>query len=144
LTAPTTVYRTGDARTVELPYYVRADGELVVAEVSAHVPYAIARMFTIRAPLGAIRGDHAHRRCWQFLLCVHGEVDVICEDTHDQRIFSLDRSNVGLLIPPTIWGSEIFRTNHAVLVVLCDRPFQEEDYIREYPDFLAFRKAIGS
>ena len=51
---------------------------------------------------------------------------------------------LALLVPPTIWHSVIFRETNSVLVVLCDRHFQEEDYIREYPDFLAFRKAIGS
>jgi dTDP-4-dehydrorhamnose 3,5-epimerase-like enzyme len=144
LTAPITVYRASDVLTIELPCYRRDDGEIVVAEGSSHMPFAIARMFTLRAPLGVTRGQHAHRRCSLLLLCVHGAVDVVNDDSSDRRTFTLDRGNVALLVPPTIWHSLIFRATNSVLVVLCDRHFQEEDYIREYPDFLAFRKAIGS
>ena len=144
MTASITVYRTNDARTIELPHYRREDGEIVVAEGSSQVPFAIARMFTLRAPKGATRGQHAHRRCSLLLLCVNGAVDIVNDDSHDKSTFTLDRGNVGLLVPPTIWHSVIFRETNSVLVVLCDRHFQEEDYIRKYPDFLVFRKAIGS
>ena len=144
MTAPITVYRASDARTIELPRYRREDGEIVVAEGSSQLLFAIARMFTLRAPQGATRGHHAHRRCSLLLLCVHGAIDIVNDDSREQRTFTLDRGNVALLVPPTIWHSLIFRATNSVLVVLCDRHFQEEDYIREYPDFLAFRKAIGS
>jgi dTDP-4-dehydrorhamnose 3,5-epimerase-like enzyme len=144
LTVPITVHRAGDVRAIELPCYRREDGEIVVAEGSSQVPFAIARMFTLRAPQGATRGQHAHRRCSLLLLCVNGAVDVVNDDSHDKNTFTLDQGNVGLLVPPTIWHSVIFRETNSVLVVLCDRHFQEEDYIREYSDFLAFRKAIRS
>ena len=129
-----------DVRLIELPYHTRGDGGVVVAE-GPNVPFAVARMFTVTAPLGAERGKHAHKLCSQFMLCAHGEIEIICDDGTTQRSFALDRPNVALLVPPTIWNTVIYRQEGAVLTVLCDRIYEPDDYFHEYPDFLAARKA---
>jgi UDP-2-acetamido-3-amino-2,3-dideoxy-glucuronate N-acetyltransferase len=98
----------------------------------------------LRAPVGARRGQHAHRLCSQFMICVSGKVDVFCDDGRDQRTFTLDRSNVALLVPPTIWSTVIFRDKGSVLAVLCDRLYEEGDYIRDSISFLAYRTAARS
>ena len=96
-------------RIIDLPRHARADGEVVVAEVAAQVPFAITRMFTLTAPSSAERGRHAHRLCSQFMVCVAGAIDVVCDDGHEHRSFRLDRGHLGLLVPPMIWNSVIFR-----------------------------------
>jgi dTDP-4-dehydrorhamnose 3,5-epimerase-like enzyme len=128
-------------RLIELPRYARDDGEIVVAQAFDQVPFTMARVFTLTAPRGARRGEHAHRRCTQFMLCVHGAVDVLCDDSRDQEVFTLDRNNLALLVPPTIWNTVIFKEERSVVMVLCDRLFEEADYLREYDEFVAFRKA---
>ena len=128
-------------RLIELPRYARDDGEVVVGQAFSQVPFVIARMFTLTAPLGARRGEHAHRRCTQFMLCVHGSVDVLCDDGRDKEVFTLDRNNLALCVPPTIWNTVVFKEDRSVVMVLCDRPFEEADYMRTYLEFLAFRKA---
>ncbi len=80
-----------DVRLIKPPQYVDADGLLVVTEAGAQVPFEIQRMFTIVAPAGAKRGQHAHRLCSQFMLCVNGAVDIVCDDGRDRKTFSLDR-----------------------------------------------------
>jgi dTDP-4-dehydrorhamnose 3,5-epimerase-like enzyme len=130
-----------DVRLIELPKHAREDGQIVVAQSGAHVPFAIARMFTLTAALGAKRGEHAHRQCLQFMICVHGSVDVTCADGREQRTFLLDRSNLALLVPPTIWNTVTARKEDSVLAVLCDRGYEEHDYIRDYAEFVAFRQA---
>ena len=131
-------------RLIELPCFQREDGDLVVAETATQVPFAIQRMFILRAPAGAHRGQHAHRLCSQFMMCVSGAVDVVCDDGREQRTFALDRGNVALLVPPTIWSTVIFREKGSVLAVLCDRPYEENDYIRDSAAFLAFRTSAQS
>jgi hypothetical protein len=138
------LFNINDVRMIELPRHARDDGEIVVAQGGAQVPFTIARMFTIRAPEGARRGEHAHRQCSQLMLCIHGAVDVINDDSQTQQTFALDRSNLALYVPPTIWSTVIFRQSGSVLAVLCDRGFEERDYLRTYPEFLAFRKATHS
>lgn len=128
---------------VELPLYGAENGELVVMEGLAHVPFRIARVFTVRAPMDAVRGMHAHRRCAQFLVCVSGSIEVVCDAGGEKLKVLLDRPGLGLLIPPSIWATEIYRQADSVLVVLCDRNYEAEDYIRDYDEFLAYR-AIGT
>ena len=130
-----------DLRLIELTSHARDDGEVVVAEVADHVPFSVARMFTLRAPLAAERGKHAHRLCSQLMLCVHGAVGIVCEDGKDQRTFELDQGSLALFVPPSIWNTVIFRKKDSVLVVLCDRHYEEHDYIRSYPEFVAYRKS---
>jgi dTDP-4-dehydrorhamnose 3,5-epimerase-like enzyme len=130
-----------DARLIELPRHARANGEVVVAEASAQVPFQIRRMFALTAPAGAKRGHHAHRLCSQFMVCVNGAVDVVCEDGREQKTFMLERRDLALLVPPGLWNTVDFRQSGSVLVVLCDRPYEESDYIRNYAEFLSFREA---
>ncbi len=136
-----TLYTVHDVHLLELPRFARVDGEIVVAQ-AAQVPFAITRMFSLTAPMGSVRGEHAHRRCTQFMLCVHGTVEVVCDDSRDRKTFVLDRNNLAVCVPPTIWSSVIFKVHRSVVVVLCDRPFEDSDYLREYPEFLTYRKAL--
>ena len=128
-----------DARLVHLPRHAEAHGELVVAEAAAQVPFRIERMFALVAPAGTKRGCHAHRLCSQFMICVSGAVDVICEDGGRKGTFMLDRRNRALLVPPGLWNTVEFRQSDSVLVVLCDRVYEAHDYIRDYAEFLSFR-----
>ncbi|HSZ67838.1 MAG TPA: FdtA/QdtA family cupin domain-containing protein [Xanthobacteraceae bacterium] len=131
----------GAVRLIELPRYSRDDGEVVVAQVAAHIAFPITRVFTVTAPLDALRGEHAHIRCTQFMLCVHGAVEIVCDDGRQKRTFHLNRNNLALCVPPAIWNNIFFRHDKSVVMVLCDRPFEEDDYLRDYSKFLAFRKA---
>jgi dTDP-4-dehydrorhamnose 3,5-epimerase-like enzyme len=133
----------GNARLINLPRHARGDGEVVVAEAAAQVPFRIERMFTLTAPAGAQRGRHAHRQCSQFMICVSGAVDVVCDEGGKQRTFVLDRSDLALVVPPGLWNTVEFRQNGSVLVVLCDRLYEADDYIRDYAEFLSFRDSVS-
>jgi WxcM-like, C-terminal len=129
-----------DVRLIELPRFARDDGAVVVAETGAAVPFTVARIFTVTAPAGAHRGNHAHRLCTQLMFCAHGIVEVICDDGRMRQSFVLDRGNLALCVPPTIWNTIVYREAGSVLTVLCDRPFEESDYLRTYDAFVAYRK----
>lgn len=131
---------TADVRRIVLPEHGRDDGSVVVAETFVHVPYSIARVFTLQAPLGARRGHHAHRLCSQFMVCVQGAVDIICDDGRERRTFTLDHGNQALLVPPMIWNIVDFRHTAAILAVMCDRHYEEHDYVRDYAEFLKLRQ----
>ncbi|MDB4945226.1 MAG: hypothetical protein JWP97_4760 [Labilithrix sp.] len=136
--APVTV---DDVRLVELPSHRSADGELVVVEHGQAIPYVVRRMFTVRADAGAIRGRHAHKRCSQFLVCSHGRIEVDCDDGSREVTFELATGTRGLLVPPGIWATERYVTADSVLVVLCDRLYEADDYLRDHDQFLAWRRA---
>jgi dTDP-4-dehydrorhamnose 3,5-epimerase-like enzyme len=126
-----------DVRWIDLPS--RDQGQLVVMQALAEVPFSLARVFMVRADAGATRGRHAHRQCSQLLVCVNGTVDVKCEDAANEAAFVLDSPARGLLVPPSIWASQLYRDPGSILLVLCDRAYEPEDYIRDYPEFQAYR-----
>lgn len=129
-----------DVLQLPLPQHFSADGDVVVLEEGRQVPFRVARTFTVRARAGAVRGRHAHKHCAQLLVCVHGEIAVECDDGAARSHYLLDSGNKGLLVPPSIWGTETYRTDNAVLMVLCDRPYEVDDYLRDYQQFLNWRK----
>lgn len=132
-----------DVQRIELPRHVGDNGELVVIEQGKAMLFPVLRVFTVRAGAGAIRGQHAHKRCAQFLVCVHGAIDVECDDGSTKTTHHLDAGHVGLLVPPGIWASETYVTAGAVLSVLCDRHYEADDYLRDYHAFLSWRGSDG-
>ena len=124
---------------IELPYLKENNGDLVVVEGEI-IPFSIKRVFNVRQQKGDIRGRHAHLHCSQLLICTNGAVEVKCDDISTTEIYVLDKPNFGLFIPPGIWADQKYIENNTILTVLCDRPFEEADYVRNYDDFKLFSK----
>ena len=116
------------------------DEDLTVFEGNADVPFAIARTFVVHADGGTSRGSHAHKECSQLLVCLAGHVDVTVNDGIDSTTVGLDNPTDGLLIPPTLWAEQTYLDDRNILMVLCDRPYEAEDYIRDHDAYVAFRK----
>jgi dTDP-4-dehydrorhamnose 3,5-epimerase-like enzyme len=124
---------------LNLPYDFAENGDLTVMEGLAHIPFAIARVFVVRGFAGSVRGKHAHKACTQFLTCPYGNVEVRCDDGSDVATFVLDKPEVGLLLPPGIWAQQTYLVANSVLTVLCDRPYERLDYIRDYGEYKKYR-----
>ena len=127
---------------VKLPHHFEDNGDLVVMEGLINVPFVIARVFVVRAPDGAVRGQHAHKACAQFLTCPRGKVEVNCSDGSQSAVFELVHPNIGLYIPPGIWAEQRYLTGNAALTVLCDRVYEPNDYIRDYFEYLDYRQGL--
>ena len=120
------------------------NGNLGFIEGGRDVPFQIARAFFVYGVhAGDIRGQHAHKHCHQFLICVHGRVEVTCDDGKEKRTFVLDSPLKGLHIPPSIWAEQRYFSSETMLMVLADRLFEESDYLRDRDAFMAFRGAGG-
>ena len=118
--------------------YGNSDGTLSVYECGKQVPFDIRRVFTVSARKNDVRGNHAHKKCTQLLVCISGKILVSCDDGSVSTQYLLDNMSMGLLVPPGIWTSEEYVDNAAVLMVLCDRGYEADDYIRDYNDFKNF------
>lgn len=127
-------------RRIEAPFFEADNGDLSVFEAGGAVPFTIARVFVVRAGVGAVRGMHAHKECAQLMTCSSGAIVVECDDSTKKERHVLDRPNIALLVPAGIWAQEVYREPHTVLTVLCDRPYAAEDYIRDYDDFMSYRR----
>lgn len=111
---------------------------LVVYEGEKRVPFNIARIFVINAIKKSIRGSHAHKECTQLLVVLNGKCKIICDDGFEKKEIILDHACKGLLIPPTIWAEQEYQPG-TTLMVLTDKPYDEQDYIRDYESFIRFR-----
>ena len=115
----------------------RVRGNLSAAEFGNDLPFIPQRYFlTYAIPSEQTRGEHAHRLCSQFLVCVHGECHLRVEDGENCEEFCLNRPTFGVLVPPMVWATEHLHSPDSVLMVLASRPYEPEDYIRDYRDFL--------
>ena len=116
-------------------------GNLSAAEVGKHLPFGPKRYFIVfDVPGKDVRGEHAHRHCEQFLVCVRGSVNVVVDDGTNSEEIVLNEPNVGLYLPPLVWAIQFKYSTDALLLVLASDPYDPEDYIRDYE---AFRAAIG-
>ena len=124
------------------PVYDDPNGVLAVFEGApgaAKVPFSIARVFTVLANKGAIRGRHAHYRCTQLLVCLSGAILVTCFDGTSTEEVALESSGEGILIPPKIWATQEYQKDNSVMMVFCDRRYEPEDYIRDYQAFIKLK-----
>ena len=130
-----------NVRNVTLHRLVQADdmrGSLVSGEIDRHIPFAPQRFFSVmNVPSKDVRGAHAHRSCEQFLVCQVGSLAVVVDDGHNREEVILDDPRVGLYLPAMTWGVQYRYTADALLLVIASRPYEPEDYIRDYDDFLA-------
>lgn len=128
-------------RGVTLHRLVRADdlrGSLVSGEIDRHLPFAPQRFFSVmQVPSKDVRGAHAHHRCEQFLVCQAGGVAVVVDDGCSREEVILDDPGLGLYLPAMTWGTQYRYSAEALLLVLASRPYEPDDYIRDYDDFLA-------
>jgi dTDP-4-dehydrorhamnose 3,5-epimerase-like enzyme len=85
-----------------------------------------------------VRGEHAHRTCEEFLVCASGRVTVGVDDGRGRDEYVLDSRSLGLYVPPGIWTIQYQYSDEAVLVVAASHPYDPEDYIRDYGEFLKF------
>jgi UDP-2-acetamido-3-amino-2,3-dideoxy-glucuronate N-acetyltransferase len=127
---------------IDLPNIIDERGNLTVAEFGKLIPFEAKRFFMVyQVPLIQIRGEHAHHKCHQFLIAARGSIAVIADDGVNRDEFLLNRPNLGLYLPPLVWGVQYKYSPDACLLVFASDYYDEEDYIRNYDDFL---KIVGS
>ncbi|QNJ24562.1 dTDP-6-deoxy-3/4-keto-hexulose isomerase domain protein [Synechococcus sp. SYN20] len=116
-------------------------GSLTVGEVPSEIPFEPKRYFVVYdVPSSELRGEHAHKECEQFLICVNGSVRVLLDDGINRCEAILDRPEMGIYMPAMIWGTQYQYTKDAVLLVFASMPYSSSDYIRRYEEFVALKK----
>jgi dTDP-4-dehydrorhamnose 3,5-epimerase-like enzyme len=104
------------------------------------LPFKMKRVFYLYdVPQGSFRGKHAHIEHFTFLIAINGSFDVTLIDTNgNQEVVTLNRPNKGLLIPNMVWHELNNFTSGAVCLVLASDVHKEEDYIRDFDEFLKY------
>lgn len=131
-----------DCSMVELDrHHSDRKGNLTVVENGATLPFDVKRVYYIYdVPGGESRGAHAHRELEQLIVAASGSFTVTLDDGRSKRSFFLNRPYQGLYVKPGLWRDLVDFSSGAVAMVLASDVYKKEDYIRDYNEFIEFRK----
>ena len=133
-----------DCPVIDLGSFKNRAGNISIIENSKDLPFEVKRVFYIYdIPGGERRGAHSHRECHQFIVAASGSFEIELDDGMHKRTVTLNRPYFGLHIPPGIWAAEIGFSSGAICLVMTSMKYKENDYIRNYDDFLTFIKNSG-
>lgn len=125
-------------RIIELPKIMDPRGNLTVAE-GVNPPFDVRRVYWVYdVPGGEHRGGHAHKRCREFIVAVSGSFTVTLDNGKGRKPFLLNHPYQGLFVETGVWRTLEDFSSGAVCLVLAEFPFDEDDYIRQYDDYLKY------
>lgn len=123
---------------IDIPKIERQEGNIGVIEKNT-IPFETKRVYYLfDVPSSAKRGGHAHKSLSQVLIALSGSFDVVLKDGKSIQTITLNKPDKGLLIDTTIWRELENFSSGAVCLVLASDVFDEEDYIRDYEDFMNY------
>ena len=130
--------RVSESKIIDLPKIQDPRGNLSFIEGENHVPFDIKRAYWVYdVPGGEVRGGHAYKSLYEFIIALSGSFDVVLDDGKEKKIYSLNRSYYGLYVPKMIWREvKNFSTNSLALILASDE-YNINDYIRDYKQFLS-------
>lgn len=129
-----------DVKIIDLPKFLDARGNLSFAEQGNHVPFAIKRTYWIYdVPGGENRGGHAFKETEEFIIALSGGFDVMVDDGHEKKAFTLNRSYYGLYIPKGIWREINNFSTNSLALEFASTAYDPEDYIRDYNEYLTLK-----
>lgn len=132
----------GSVNVHHFPAITDIRGSLTVGEFDREIPFVPLRYFMVfDVPSSETRGEHAHRECHQFLICVRGGCAVLVDDGSQRTEIALAGPTMGVHLPPMIWGTQYKYTRDAILLVFASHHYDSGDYIRRYDEFLAELRA---
>lgn len=112
-------------------------GQLVALEELKDIPFEIKRVYYMYDTKdGVHRGFHAHKTLEQIMICIHGSCKVLLDNGAEKKRVFLEKPYEGLYISNDIWREMYDFSEDAVLMVLASDYYDEEDYIRDYDEFL--------
>lgn len=124
---------------IDLPKILDQRGNLTFVEQAKDIPFNVSRVYWVYdVPGGECRGGHSHKHCREFIIAVSGAFTVTLTNGKQQHTFLLNHPYQGLLVDTNIWRTLDDFSSGAVCLVLAEDLFDEDDYIREYDEYLKF------
>lgn len=123
---------------IDIPKIQNPGGNIGVIEGNT-IPFGIKRVYYLYdVPSTATRGGHAHKNLQQILIALSGSFDVVLKNGTTQQTVTLNKPDKGLLINNSTWRELENFSSGAVCMVLASDVYNEDDYIRDYDDFLKY------
>jgi len=122
---------------IELPKVHNRSGNITPINGMIDIPFSIKRVYYLYdVPGGETRGGHAHKNLHQLIVAASGSFDVVLDDGKNKKTVTLNRPNFGLYITPFIWRDLVNFSSGGVLLVLASMLYDEDDYFRNYENFI--------
>jgi hypothetical protein len=135
------MYSIDSAQLINLPKIEDPRGNLSIIEEEKNIPFTIKRTYWIYdVPGGETRGGHAFKEQQEFIVALSGSFDVVVGDGKVEKPFSLNRSYYGLYLPAGLWRQMKNFSTNSLAMILSSTHYFEDDYIRDYNEFLNFRR----
>ena len=130
-----------DVKLFNLRNFIEPDGNLVPIESKHDIPFDMKRIFYVYGVDNQDdRGKHSHYKTKQVLICLNGEVKVVCDDGKNRQSYTLSKPNQALYIPEMIWDEQVYISEDSVLLVLANTHFDTSDYIEDYNKFVKLKE----
>lgn len=115
-------------------------GNITIVEGDNDIPFPVKRIYYLYdIPSGETRGGHAHKELYQLIVSTSGSFDVLLDDGKNKKVVTLNRPDYALMVVPGIWRELFEFSSGAICLVLASHKYDENDYIREYNDYLNFK-----
>ncbi|EHN92040.1 sugar 3,4-ketoisomerase [Escherichia coli] len=112
-------------------------GMLVALEQAKNIPFEIKRVYYMFGTQGNVRrGYHAHKKIRQVAIPLNGSCRFHLDNGREKMDVVLDDPALGLLIEPGVWHEMYDYSKNCILLVLASDIYDENDYIRNYEDFM--------
>jgi dTDP-4-dehydrorhamnose 3,5-epimerase-like enzyme len=121
-----------------------ARGDLISLESTKEIPFEIKRVYYIfDTQNDVIRGLHAHKELKQVAIVLKGSCRFLLDDGVNKESIILSNAHQGLLIDSCLWREMSDFSEDCVLIVLASAQYDENDYIRNYNEFLKMAKNVN-
>lgn len=134
----TTVF---DCTKLQLPRLYNPSGNITAINNKQEIPFEVKRVYYLYdVPGGEARGGHGHKELEQLIVAASGSFDIILDDGKVKRTFHLSRPYIGLYMPAGLWRELDNFSSGSICLVLASQAYDESDYIRDYTEFLKYKK----
>lgn len=116
--------------------FKKKSGTLIPISLSKNIPFKTKRVFMIYGNKNFVRGNHAHKKCSQFLIPIYGKIklDYFNKYSKSSILLNSDKKK-GVLLKPLTWCKLTFLSKNSIILVFCDREYEYKDYIEKISDF---------
>lgn len=126
---------------VQLPKFLDARGNLSFVQQEDQIPFIIRRTYWLYdVPGGECRGGHAYKENQEFIVALSGSFDVILDDGHEKKKYTLNRSYYGLYVPKGFWREMVNFSTNSLAMILSSTDYDANDYVRDYDEFIKMKQ----
>lgn len=130
-----------DCKIVDLEKVHNRAGNLTIVQNLSSIPFSTKRIYYLYdVPSNAERGGHGHKELQQLIIAASGSFTITLNDGEHTESHMLNNPNKGLLIVPGIWRELSEFSSGSVCLVLASMTYSADDYIRDYQEFLSYKK----